>query len=127
MKQANSKKDILFVVLAAIAGIAAGGGLLAASAHAAEAVQPAHVDKQAARELFNTYSCSACHSLTDAGAAGSVGPSLDDPSLTRDFIIGRVTNGQGAMPSFGGQLSDKEIDLLADYIVEVNHEDTPAK
>ncbi|WP_328598105.1 c-type cytochrome [Croceibacterium salegens] len=122
MIKPNSKKDVLYAVLAAVAGIVAGCGMLAASAHAEEAPHPAHVDKDAARDLFNTYSCSACHSLTDAGATGSVGPSLDDPALTRDFIIGRVTNGQGAMPSFGGQLSDDEIALLADYIVEVNHQ-----
>lgn len=123
MKRVNSKREIFVAVLAAAAGLAAGSGLLAASAHAAETEHSAHVDKYAARDLFNTYSCSACHSLSDAEAAGSVGPSLDNPSLTRNYIIGRVTNGQGAMPSFGGQLSEDEIAMLADYIVEVNHED----
>jgi mono/diheme cytochrome c family protein len=37
--------------------------------------------------------------------------------MTRDFVISRVANGQGAMPGFGGLMSDEEIAVLADYIV----------
>jgi mono/diheme cytochrome c family protein len=33
-----------------------------------------------------------------------------------------VTDGQGAMPGFGGQMTEAEIALLADYLVEVSHE-----
>ena len=33
------------------------------------------------------------------------------------FVTDRVTNGQGAMPSFGGQMSDEEIDIIAKYVV----------
>ena len=119
MSKANSKKSIIYAALIAVAGILTGSGILAASASAEEA---AKVDREAARELFHAYSCSACHALTDAGAGGSIGPTLDNPTLTRDFVIGRIANGQGAMPSFKGQLADEDIGLLADYIVEVGHE-----
>jgi mono/diheme cytochrome c family protein len=72
------------------------------------------------RTLFNSWSCSACHVLTDANAHGHIGPSLDgNMAIDKDFVISRVTNGQGAMPGFGGQLSDEEIDLLAAYVVQV--------
>jgi len=107
--------------LALFAGVAAGIGSFASQAHAEDA-KPSDV-VAAGRDLFNTWSCSACHTLTDAGSSGAVGPSLDNPKLTHDFIVGRVTNGQGPMPSFGGQIPDADIGKLADYIVAVNHKD----
>lgn len=70
------------------------------------------------RELFNSWSCSACHVLGDAGGSGHIGPSLDgNTGLDKDFVISRINNGQGAMPGFGGQMSDEEIDLLAQYVM----------
>ncbi len=72
------------------------------------------------RDLFNSWSCSACHTLADAKAGGSVGPSFDGhDGLTEEFITGKVTNGQGAMPAFGGQLTKEEIADLAYYVSHV--------
>jgi len=72
------------------------------------------------RQLFNDWSCGACHVLSDAGGNGPVGPSLDgNNQMDHSFIVGRVTHGQGAMPGFGGQISDEDIDLLATYILQV--------
>jgi len=72
------------------------------------------------RQLFNDWSCGACHVLSDAAANGPVGPSLDgNGQIDHAFIVTRVTHGQGAMPGFGGQMSDEEIDLLSQYIMEV--------
>ena len=122
MSKANSTKSIIYAALVAVAGIVAGGGILAASASAEEI---AKVDREAAREVFHAYSCSACHALADAVAGGSIGPSLDNPTLTRDFVVGRIANGQGAMPAFKGQLADEDIALLADYIVEASHDAAP--
>jgi mono/diheme cytochrome c family protein len=102
--------------------IAMGGFLIAAEASAADA--PAKPAAAAAavdpgKQLFLDWGCATCHTLADAGADGHVGPVLDgDPNLTKPFIVNRVTNGQGAMPSFGGQLSDKEIGEIADYLVK---------
>ncbi len=74
----------------------------------------------AGRELFSNWGCSACHTLADAKASGAVGPSFDgDTGLTEDLIVSRVTNGQGAMPAFGGQLTPKEIADLAYYLTKV--------
>lgn len=71
------------------------------------------------RQLFNDWSCGACHSLADGGGTGHIGPSLDGATnMDRDFIIARVSNGQGAMPGFGGQMTDEEIELLASYIMQ---------
>lgn len=72
------------------------------------------------RELFNNWSCGTCHALKDADASGHVGPALDgNPNLTEAFVVDRVTNGQGPMPAFGGQLSEEEIAELAAYIHQV--------
>jgi mono/diheme cytochrome c family protein len=71
------------------------------------------------REMFANFSCGSCHTLAAAGASGDVGPSLDGvPNLTEAFVVDRVTNGQGGMPSFGGQLSDEEMAALASYVVQ---------
>jgi mono/diheme cytochrome c family protein len=70
------------------------------------------------REVFANYGCGSCHSLGDAGATGHVGPSFDgDANLTEAFVVDRVTNGQGGMPAFAGQLSPQEIAAVAAYVI----------
>jgi mono/diheme cytochrome c family protein len=70
------------------------------------------------RQLFADWSCGTCHALADAKGTGSIGPALDgNANLSHDFVKDRVTNGQGAMPGFGGQMTDEEIDVLSQYIV----------
>src|SRR2546426_1179865 len=47
-----------------------------------------------ARDVFDNYACGSCHSLSDAGATGHVGPAFDgNDKLTADFIVERVSNG----------------------------------
>ena len=88
-------------------------------AAAPAANEAAQLDK--GRDLFTNYGCGSCHSLGDAGATGHVGPALDgNTNLSQDFVVGRVTNGQGMMPSFGAQLSQEEIAALASYIMKVS-------
>lgn len=108
---------------AALALTAAMGGLLlAAQANAADGDDaPAAAANKAdpGKQLFLDWGCSTCHTLADADATGHVGPVLDgDPNLTKAYIVNRVTNGQGAMPSFGGQMTDKEISEVANYLVK---------
>ena len=90
-----------------------------AFATAEEPAAPLAAEKvEQGRALFTDWSCGACHTLADAKAFGSIGPSFDgNTNLDHDFVKERVTNGQGAMPSFAGQMSDEEIDLIASYIV----------
>jgi len=100
----------MFLALAAgFAGVAAAPG--------ARAADP---DKAAqGRQLFSDWGCGACHVLKDAGGGGHVGPALDgNANLSKAFVTNRVLNGQGAMPGFAGAMTDAEIALLADYIVE---------
>lgn len=70
------------------------------------------------RQLFTDNGCNACHALADANAAGSIGPAFDgNANLDKAHVVSIVTNGQGAMPSFGW-LGEEDIDLLASYIVQ---------
>ena len=69
------------------------------------------------RQMFTDNGCNACHTLADANAAGSIGPSFDgNANLDKAHVVNVVTNGQGAMPNFGW-LGEDDIGLLADYIV----------
>jgi mono/diheme cytochrome c family protein len=63
--------------------------------------------------------CAPCHTLADAGTSGTVGPNLDDVQPSAATVKEMVTNGRGAMPSFSGQLSEEEIDAVADYVSTV--------
>ena len=71
------------------------------------------------RQLFQSWSCSACHVMSDANGHGHIGPAMDgNTAMDAAFIAARITNGQGAMPGFGGQMTTEEIDLLAAYIMQ---------
>jgi mono/diheme cytochrome c family protein len=100
-------------------------GLLAGSVAAHAASPPPAAAKDAATlqksgDLFASYGCGGCHSLAGAGATGHVGPSFDgNANLDQAYIVDRVTNGSGPMPSFAGQMSPDEINALAAYIVQV--------
>ena len=92
----------------------------AARPAAAPAAPAANVDLAKGRQLFAQYGCGGCHILADGGGAGGIGPALDgNTRLTRDYVIGAVSEGRGAMPAFRDQMTAEEIATLAAYIVEV--------
>ncbi len=74
-------------------------------------------DATAGKQVFLTAGCKGCHTLKDAGATGTVGPNLDQSQPPLSKVILRVTKGAGAMPSFTGQLTDKQIADVAAYVV----------
>jgi cytochrome c6 len=63
-----------------------------------------------------TANCASCHTLADAGTTGTVGPNLDEAKPPKDLVVDRVTNGQGAMPSFKDSLEPAQIQAVADYV-----------
>jgi len=63
-----------------------------------------------------TSTCGGCHTLSDAGTSGTVGPNLDDAKPPKELVIDRVTNGKGQMPSFKGTLDEQQIQAVADYV-----------
>ena len=76
-------------------------------------------DPTAGKQVFLTAGCTGCHTLKDANSHGTVGPNLDDAKPPLSLAVARVTNGQGAMPPFKGQLSEKQIQDVAAYVSSV--------
>jgi mono/diheme cytochrome c family protein len=68
--------------------------------------------------IFASAGCGGCHILAAADSNGTVGPNLDEAKPTKELAVDRVTNGQGAMPSFKGQLSEEQIQAVATYVAE---------
>jgi len=74
--------------------------------------------KAAGKKVFleSTPSCGTCHTLEDAKSLGQVGPNLDQLSPDVARVERAVTNGVGAMPSYGEQLSTEQIRSVAEYV-----------
>ena len=77
-----------------------------------------HGDPTAGKTIFKTGPCAGCHTLADAGTTGTVGPNLDQAKPPLSLVINRVLNGAGAMPSFKGTFSTKQIADVAAYVVK---------
>ena len=74
-------------------------------------------DPVAGKTVFlGASACGTCHTLADAGTAGTIGPNLDQSQPDFALALDRVTNGQGGMPSFSGSLSEQEIADVAAYV-----------
>jgi mono/diheme cytochrome c family protein len=65
--------------------------------------------------------CFGCHTLKDAGATGNVGPNLDDAKPEKALILDRVVHGKSPMPAFKGQLTDKQIADVVEYVYSATH------
>lgn len=76
-------------------------------------------DLAAGREVFASAGCGTCHTLADAGSSGTVGPNLDEAQPSKETAVTVVTNGRGAMPPFGEQLGEEQIDAVATYVSSV--------
>jgi cytochrome c6 len=75
-------------------------------------------DPVAGKQVFLSAGCTGCHTLADAGSHGTVGPNLDQAKPPLSLAVDRVTKGAGAMPSFKGQLKDKQIADVTAYVVK---------
>jgi cbb3-type cytochrome c oxidase subunit III len=60
--------------------------------------------------------CGSCHTLTDAGTSGTVGPNLDQLKPAENVVERQVINGGGAMPAFKGTLTPQQITAVAKYV-----------
>lgn len=91
----------------------------------------AAVDVEAGRTLFTDTGCSGCHTLSDAGSTGEVGPNLDevvpqmDAQEVETSIVdpgAKVEQGfpDGTMPTtYADQLDEQQIQTLVDYLISV--------
>jgi mono/diheme cytochrome c family protein len=96
-------------------------GTVPTQTEAAVPPQYAKGDPAAGKQVFETAGCKGCHTLKAAGATGKVGPNLDDAKPDLALIVNRVVNGRGGMPSFKGQLSDKQIADVAAFVYKSTH------
>jgi cytochrome c6 len=70
------------------------------------------------QEVFSA-NCASCHTLADAGAAGQVGPNLDQLMPSTATVTSIVTNGGNGMPSFSATLSADQIQAVSQYVSSV--------
>jgi mono/diheme cytochrome c family protein len=71
------------------------------------------------RRLFTKVAqppCSTCHALKDAGASGTIGPSLDELRPDTARVKAAVRDGVGVMPAYREQLTAEQIGALAAYV-----------
>lgn len=85
-------------------------------------LQPAMADDDATLELGKAVfteqaqpSCTVCHTLEDAGAAGEIGPNLDELKPDAERVATAVSGGIGIMPAFDS-LSEEQIEAVAYYV-----------
>jgi mono/diheme cytochrome c family protein len=84
-------------------------------------------------QIFTAGGCAGCHTLAKANATGTIGPSLDDLAAAagdgspEDFVTesvldpdAEVADGYqpGVMPSYEGRLSEEQLQVLAEYLLE---------
>jgi mono/diheme cytochrome c family protein len=94
---------------------AAGLALLLAPACAANA------DEELGRKVFTQVAqppCALCHTLEAAGAAGTIGPSLDELKPDRARVLAVVRTGIGPMPPSDGKLTAEQIEAVAAFIAK---------
>jgi cbb3-type cytochrome c oxidase subunit III len=106
--------DAVASYVAAVAGLPARGGSTEAGTTTGGGGESGAPDGEA---IFAEAGCGGCHTLEAAGTSGNVGPNLDDSKPPKELVIERVTNGQGAMPSFKDKYSPEQIEAVADYVV----------
>lgn len=123
---------LLIAALALVLGVAAGCGGGDEASPTAETVEgtlpegtteeePASTvegDANAGEAVYVEGGCGGCHTMEAAGSSGSIGPNLDESQPDMGLVVDRVTNGAGAMPAFGDDLSEKQIADVAAYVVE---------
>jgi len=63
-------------------------------------------------------SCALCHTFKAAGAAGKIGPSLDELKPDASKVREAVTKGVGVMPAFAGKLSPEDIEAVSQYVAK---------
>lgn len=76
---------------------------------------PGRSTPEPARELFG-HECGTCHTLSDAGVTGGVGPNLDEARPSRERVLAMIRNGSvdGSMPA--NLLTGREAERVASYV-----------
>ena len=129
----HRRRLVIALLLAAVIGVAAGcgGEETTATPETVEGSTPpaepapattgggSEGDAAAGKQVFLD-NCGACHTLTDAGTSGAVGPNLDGLALTFDVVHKQVVDGGGGMPPFGGSLDEQQLNDVSAYVVQAS-------
>lgn len=65
-------------------------------------------------------SCTVCHTLADAGSAGTIGPNLNELKPTEEQVFNAVNGGIGVMPDFSESLSQEQMKAVAHYVFKAS-------
>ena len=65
--------------------------------------------------------CAICHTLEAAGAAGAVGPSMNDLQPDAARVMNALKNGIGQMPAYPG-LTPEQMKILSEYVAKASRE-----
>ena len=85
-------------------------------------VQAADTADETGKLLFTkgaVPACAVCHTLQAAGAAGEIGPSLDELQPDADRVRKALKNGIGVMPAFP-LLTEEQITILSEYVANAS-------
>jgi cytochrome c553 len=69
-------------------------------------------------DVFASAGCGSCHTLEEAGTSGTVGPNLDESSISLEAAVEQIKTGGAGMPPFEGQLAEDDIQAVAAFVVE---------
>lgn len=68
-----------------------------------------------------TPACAICHALEAAGAAGAVGPSMNELKPDAARVLNALKNGIGQMPAYSG-LTPEQMKILSEYVAKASRE-----
>jgi hypothetical protein len=71
-------------------------------------------------KVFASSGCGNCHTLKAADAKGQVGPNLDELKPDATTVAHQVRVGGNGMPSFGKNLSSRQISLVAAFVADAS-------
>lgn len=78
---------------------------------------PSSNSPQSGESLYQR-KCVICHGQDGAkGASGA--PDISKTLLTQSEIETVISEGQGIMPAFGGQMDSVQIDMVANYVLKL--------
>jgi mono/diheme cytochrome c family protein len=109
---------VLVLVGGVVSGCGGGGSKSTAEpTTTTTATETAAAPAASGAQLFSN-NCETCHGPN--GAGGHVGPDLQKSPVAENLarVEKQIRNGSGAMPPFEGKLSNNQIDMIAQYVVE---------
>jgi len=107
---------VLALGLGLLIGVGLDEGEAGPTAPVATTTEPAGYEEGAA--LFASQGCGGCHTLSEAGASGTAGSTLDETQLSAEQIADVVRNGRPGttMSAYGDTLTDEQLENLATFV-----------